>query len=364
MSKFFAPQETVEVPFATVIIMGDPKLGKTRLAAQFPRPYFLDVDNGAAHTGSPRMTFEKNARGYAECVAEIKRLALLKPGADGLLHHKVDGFEFPIGTVVLDSISEFQVLAAAMLIRGADTRKFYGDLRYAVRDPITMFRSIDANLVIVAHTATKTEERSAGKHKEVWDWVGVGLEGSVRDDLLKWVDLMLNIVNDPQKGQQYIITRETTIGQRIFQAGDRYNLFHGQQLPLLVNDNLNPEVVPTILGIVAGGSRKDTAAQQDDSGKQSSSYVPAWQRILQKAGRNANKGLSALLEWVEENGHDPQEARDLLSERFGRFDLAAIKEMVAALEEFWAGQNNYEDADLDPTELIPPVEEMEEKVPF
>lgn len=247
---FFPPTDSPRVSHATVLILGEPKLGKTLLAATWPRPYFLDVDDGAGHTKAPRMTFPKSPAGFKLLEGEVKRLANLKPGDDGLLDHTVEGTSFKVGTVVLDSVTEAQLLAGLGIKTGSDTRRYYGDLRKAMLGMMTTFRAIHAHLILVCHAKARMDEESK------LTFVGIDLEGSIRDTLPKWVDLAMHVVADPmQPARRTIITQPTRKSNTVYFAGDRYHLFEGKEYDLWAGDQINAAMAQHVLQICMGGLR-------------------------------------------------------------------------------------------------------------
>ena len=46
--QYVPPEEGQKTDLARVCILGEPGAGKTRLAATFPTPFFLDMEKGAA----------------------------------------------------------------------------------------------------------------------------------------------------------------------------------------------------------------------------------------------------------------------------------------------------------------------------
>jgi hypothetical protein len=311
------PSDTLSIPYATVVFLGDPKIGKTRLAGMFPDAYIMDFDEGAAHASAVSNTYPRNAKGYDVALNELKRLAQLQPGKSGALQHTVDGHKFPVRTLVLDTLTELQNYARLKIEKGGKSwnkQRFYGDLLDLVRDFITIARSVNAHLVMTVHTKTTIEEEGSGQDKKTWEWVDIRLEGSIRDLLPGWADLILYLVNEPKTGQKYMLTQETRIGQRIYRAGDRYHIFEGQKLQLYkgANGDLNPEIVEKIIGVTEGG-----------------------QRIVEVEPWKAWTAWDDIAAWVSENGRDVQEAKDVLAEKSPGFSSAKFESYYQILTEFW-----------------------------
>jgi hypothetical protein len=241
------------VNYSTVAIIGDPGSYKTLLASTFPHAYFLDVDGGAAHTGCYRQgDIPKSKAGYQLVKKEIDALRRLTPGADGLLMHTVDGTTFPVGTVVLDTLDETQILASLGISSG-DPRKYYKELLRKLRDEIIYpLKDINAHVIVIAHTKTwqvDGEQKAAGQVTRRT----LALEGAVRNALPGWFDVILHIVNE-RGGKRTMLTQPTFKGQWEFLAKDRYHVFGGKQFEVkMVGDRPDPSLAQLILERTSGG---------------------------------------------------------------------------------------------------------------
>jgi hypothetical protein len=179
------------------------------------------LNEGAAAVDAVSNTYPRNATGFDVALNELKRMARLQPDETGALQHTVDGYTFPVRTLVLDTLTELQNYGRLKL-EAANTyynkQRFYGDILDLMREFITVARSVNCNLVMNVHTKTTTEEEGNGKSKRVWEWVDIRLEGSIRDLLPGWADVILYLVNDPKQGKKFVLTQETRIGQKIYTA--------------------------------------------------------------------------------------------------------------------------------------------------
>jgi hypothetical protein len=191
-------------------------------------------------------------------------------------------------------------------------QRFYGNLLDEMRDFITLARSVNAHLVMNVHTKTTLEEEGEGKSKTTWEWVDIRLEGSIRDLLPGWADVILYLVNEPKRGERFVLTQETRLGNRIYMAGDRYHIFEGKRLPLYRNGDLNPEIVSKILAITEGG-----------------------QRVAEVEPWKAWTAWDDIAAWVSENGRDVQEAKDVLAEKSPGFSAAKFGDYYTILTGFW-----------------------------
>jgi hypothetical protein len=202
---------------ARVCILGDSGVGKTRLAATFPNPYFLDLENGAGSTGKPRLFVPPSANTSATVLNEIKALAGLAV-IDGAVKHPKKGF--PISTLVLDSIDGIQ-----------ETEKYFGVLKgrtkmqmqdwdtlYNVIFPLVLaWSSLPIHVVVVAHV--KQEEGEEGKP-------GVksfSLQGSFKDKMPRWFDYILHLAAGPD-GKRFVITQPMISKGYQYKAKDRHGV--------------------------------------------------------------------------------------------------------------------------------------------
>ena len=317
----FYHNDKLSVPFVSVIITGPPKVGKTRLAGQFTKPMFLDVDDGAGHTGAPRITFEHSPSGFSAYNNVLAEVARLRPGEDGYLHYKsqyTNSQEVVVGTIVLDSVSEWQNIAG-LGIKAPEPAKstpqkgkrpiskfeYYGQIKTLLRQPLADMRSIWANRVYVVHS----QERAEDEYGEITR-LGMAIEGSQRDILPAHADLILTVWHDALKGSTVVVTKERRIGNTIVSAGDRYNLFGGETVPLYQDGDINPEIVRVIESIT---TRKQVEMAPWESWK-------TWGDITT---------------WVSEGGRPAEGLADFLKEKVpGPFNIEKAKAYWQALEDY------------------------------
>jgi hypothetical protein len=252
------------INYSTVALIGDEGSYKTLLASTFPHAYFIDVDGGAAHTRCWRLgDIPKNAHGYRQVKDEIAKLERLTPGKDGLLTHSVDGTSFQVGTVVLDTLDETQILAS-FGVPQKDPRKYYRELLRRLRDEIVYpLKNINAHVIVVAHTKTwsvDNEQKQAGQITQRT----LALEGAIRNALPGWFDVILHIVNEGQ-GRRMMLTQPTIQGQWRFLAKDRYNVFGGRKYEIkMVGDKPDPSLAQAILERTCGGVKPVQLAAERD----------------------------------------------------------------------------------------------------
>lgn len=252
------------VNYFSAAIIGDPGSYKTLLASTFPHAYFIDVDGGAAHTGCYRMCdIPKTASGFSQVRNEIASLVRLVPGEDGLLEHNVDGVRFKVGTVVVDTLDELQVLASFGLSK-SDSRAYYKELLRRLRDEIVYpLKNVNAHTIVVAHTKTwgvSNDQRDAGQVTQRT----LALEGAIRDALPGWFHVILHVVNW-NGGKRMLLTQMTRKGPWEYLAKDRYHVFGGRQFEIkMEGDKPSPHLAKMIIERTSGGVNQTQIISERD----------------------------------------------------------------------------------------------------
>lgn len=97
------PAKTADLPACALVLYGDPKVGKSHFAAQFPAPLFLNLENGLKWIDADRVDIS-NPQHLAETLAEIDRELRA-----GKLAHR---------TIVLDGLTTFLTAAGLRVVDG------------------------------------------------------------------------------------------------------------------------------------------------------------------------------------------------------------------------------------------------------
>lgn len=296
-----------KVPYANILLIGEPKVGKTLLASTIPHAYFLDLEEGASSTGCYRQTFTKDASGFKTLKRELEALARLKPDEDGLLHHTVGDHELLVGAVVIDSIDELQ-LVADLTIKKVGLQ-YWGDMLKLMRGIVTTARRINAHLVCIAHA------RDVAGDGDAVD-VGLALQGGIRSQLPRWFDVLLHLVTLP--GGATILTGTTTIGKKTYLAGDRHYAFEGKRYPLRwANGKPDAEIMGTILAATTGGAKEELTVDPDAMAEKLSAEVKG-------ATQSTLNTWPDLKAWIEQQDRDIEEAKAVLQEKHGKWDKAKL----------------------------------------
>lgn len=102
-----------------VLLYGASGSGKTRMAATFPKPLFLDLESGLRSTLAlgPVLRFPADPKEEIQSLEDVKRFYSLAKGA------KPGKFE----TIVIDSLNELQLLLMKNILRRFDATRHYED---------------------------------------------------------------------------------------------------------------------------------------------------------------------------------------------------------------------------------------------
>ncbi len=148
--------QSTELP-DKLVVYGIPKTGKTRFAAEFPDPFFIDIEGGLKYLPKKvRATPKLNS--YDEAIGWLKHI------------HNDD--KFTCGTLIIDSLDWLEELAQARLIKIhnassiTDTKvpafAFFKGVTDAAGDAITAIKWIDAifkkkgiRTILIAHSEVK-----------------------------------------------------------------------------------------------------------------------------------------------------------------------------------------------------------------
>lgn len=147
-----------EMPSKTVIY-GVPKIGKTRFAAQYPDPFFIDVEGGLSYIGK-----------------EVRSTPTLKSydEVEAWLRHIHDDEKFTCGTLVVDSLDWVETLAQNRLVKAHNAKnitdpavKEFAYFRGVVNAADDAFRIIKWLDAIYAKKGIKSVLIAHGQIKEV-----------------------------------------------------------------------------------------------------------------------------------------------------------------------------------------------------
>jgi len=303
--EIHAPNDN-KVDFLYVGVVGDPGSGKTQLCGTIPHAFFIDADDGASNINRPSVTFPYNARGYEEIKQLVQAMVRLQPDENNML--TVPGTSYKFRTLVIDTLNLVQQRLAISIPPERNTMRWYGKLlKTLVDDIITPTKQINANVVLIMHSAKeeteslKLESRGEVKERELDGTLSlpsmkISLAGSISKLLPGLFDATAYIALT-QTGKRLIITQPRQIGTRYISgdvAKDRYYLFGGRDIEwTFVNGKPNTDVFAKIFEKTRGGTR--------DASKQA--VVDEQTAIVLEAAKEAgfyNKGQIAGDNTMEE----------------------------------------------------------------
>ncbi len=228
------------VPFLDVIVYGNAKVGKTRFASTFPKPFFISF---AEEEGLESLRGQGKIP-YVQ-ISSIKELAETYKYIVSQLGSKDKDKEIEIQTIVIDSLTSLWDLIVDEKVgkeNAIDSVKIDWDTRTALNNHLFFFhrkfkalkQKYNVNVVFVAHTDEKNDGEAVLRR------IGVG-SITVAKHLAKNTNyiLYLSVENDIRK------LRLTADEQ--FQSGVRSEA--GIEVPsFLLNDDVNYDKLIQTLG--------------------------------------------------------------------------------------------------------------------
>lgn len=227
MTLYIPEEGRTEGP-ARICILGEPGVGKTRLAASFEDSYIIDLENGAASTGRPRYSILPSVNARNQLQSELKKIKTYEKDKDGALLHPKG---FRIGTVVVDSIDAVQ-----------EFEKYYGILKgsrpkmkiqdwdtlYNVVFPVVLdWSALPVHVVVVAHVKQEDGESSVGVK-------GFSLQGAFKNRMPRWFDYIIHLVAGPE-GKRYAITHPMINKGYKYTAKDRHGTLDSLKTSGVIN---------------------------------------------------------------------------------------------------------------------------------
>jgi len=206
---------------ARVCILGEPGVGKTRLAASFPDSFIIDLENGASSTNRPRLNILPSANARNQLQAELKKIKNYDRDKDGALLHPKG---FRIGTVVIDSIDAVQEFEKYYgILMGKSKMKIQDwDTLYNIVFPVVLdWSALPVHVVVVAHVKQEEGEGTGVGVK------GFSLQGAFKNRMPRWFDYIIHLTSGPD-GQRYAVTHPMITKGYKYTAKDR----HGTLDPL------------------------------------------------------------------------------------------------------------------------------------
>ena len=138
------PAPRHEFPHRSFLLYGQPKVGKTTTAAQFPKPLIL---NAIGENGTTEIAGDVADIATPDDLLEIVRWLVADPD------HSMRGYQ----TVVLDGLSTF-CIEAVVRVGSKDTRRSVKDATAELRPALHSFLSLSCIRVLTGHARQEEEE--------------------------------------------------------------------------------------------------------------------------------------------------------------------------------------------------------------
>ena len=246
----------------SVLVLGEPGVGKTRFAGTFPSPLFLDYEQGcssATPNGRP-LTLEV-ATEKSTLTTTRKIVAAIKKGEfdpeTGLVTFVYDGHKMSCATLVIDTIDVIQLACKQFDILTARDKMEREDWDVILNRMAPLMMDLNAlpiHVVVTAHT----KKREAFRDRKGIQHPGeaaIAMQGSIRNQLPGWFDLILHMITVDGRGRRAIVTGPKTLQGYKLLAKDRHGLLDHTLndkgfIPQPLGENGYP--VPDIANIICG----------------------------------------------------------------------------------------------------------------
>lgn len=190
----------------TTCILGEPGGGKTRLAGTWPRPFFVDVDNGAASAipGGEVMR---------ERIPTDRNILKVIRGKLKELDKRDD-----LDTIVIDSINMVQQAVKVAILRGRTKMQLQDwDQMLNLMMPLVVdWHAVSKHVVVVAHSRRREKEGQP-------DLLTFAVQGSLRSQMPRWFDCILHL-NVGKEGQRFVMTQPIIYRGVKYMAKDRHQV--------------------------------------------------------------------------------------------------------------------------------------------
>jgi len=208
--------------------MGEPGTGKTRLAATFPDPFFLDLEPDGATTALPggvnRIEIPTDSSTLSNVRKAIQSLANSK-FEDGRLLYQTSAGEISVGTLVIDSIDALQRAVASFEILKGRTKmemQDWGVLLEKMSPLVLEWSALSIGVVVVSHVKIKESDDKADKVRDAV----LAVRGALKDEMPRWFSHILHIVSGPD-AKRVVITQPLIRRGFRYLAKDRHNSLAG-----------------------------------------------------------------------------------------------------------------------------------------
>lgn len=222
-SVFVAAGDSQQTPLR-VCIMGEPGAGKTRLAATFPDPLWIDLENGAGSArkeGVNRIVVPTDAQAPTTALALLNKLASLPPTDGRVPFRPADApADLPVATLVIDSLDALQqAIKAFRILKGRVKMELHDwdALLNELMPLVLAWNSLPINVVVIAHT-----KREESKRENTPGDMGFGVQGALKAQVPRWFDYILHIATGAD-GKRFVVTQPMIARGYRYVAKDRHD---------------------------------------------------------------------------------------------------------------------------------------------
>lgn len=204
-------------------ILGLPGVGKTRLAATFYKPLFIDLEPDGARTalddGVHRAVVSMSPTTVADTIKLIQALKKA-PENDRVVEFKLGENIIEVGTLVIDTLNVIQrSLQTFKILRGRSVmeRRDWGVLLEEMQKLVLEWAGLPVDVVIVCHAKSREDE---GKKINVVDFA---VRGGLRDELPGWFSNIIHITAG-KDGRRFVVSQPGVYNNTRFVAKDRHGV--------------------------------------------------------------------------------------------------------------------------------------------
>ena len=193
-------------------IYGNPKVGKSTLASQFPKPLFLATEPGLSGLGG------------------IYHVPITTAGEIRAVHKLLEADGASFRTLVIDTIDRFVEIVQDGVCRKLGARHpadlGYGrgwyEVRRAVMEWLLKFGDLGRTLVLISHARERIDETAQRPPR-----ITPNLSNSLSEAILSWCDVILYCQVD-KDGDGKPTHRINSQGSSILMAGSRFPQLVGE----------------------------------------------------------------------------------------------------------------------------------------
>lgn len=228
--------ESKEIP-SRIVLYGVPKIGKSRLASEFPDAFFINIEGGLNYVGK-KVRSTPQLKSYDDVIAWLR--------------HIYEDEKFTAGTIVVDSLDWLEQLAQAKLVKDykassiTDPKEkafaYNKGVEMAASDTIQALKWLDAihekkgiKTLIIAHSHVKNidlpNQDPYSRHELK---LSKGLSAKINEwgDLILFADYSFHVTTDGKTSEPKPVLFAG--GSAAFVGGGRMRL--SKEIPLSYDD--------------------------------------------------------------------------------------------------------------------------------